>query len=135
LTSPLSISSKENQITLPVVLSPVLTVTIGPNKSFPALIVVTTMSGNMFFKALPDFVKWERGRSPSALAQLASVPLQAVRGSLQQAHNWTAETAGVLAQNARVLADDALGELKKVFLQCLIFNVLILCSDKKNKRH
>jgi hypothetical protein len=121
----------ENQTNLSVASSPVLTVTIGPNRAFPALIVVTTISGCIFFKALPDFVKWERGRSPSALAQLASVPLQAVRGSLQQAHNWTAETAGVLAQNARVLADDAIGELKKVFYFIVFPNILRKFADKE----
>ena len=59
---------------------------------------------------MPDFIKWEKNRSPSAFAQLASVPLQAVKGTLLQA----AETAGVFAQNARSLADDAMTELKKV---------------------
>lgn len=97
--------------------SPVIAVAVGPNAAFPALICVTTAAGDVFLKALPDFVKWERFRSPSALAQLANVPLQAVRGTIQQAQNihvWTTETAGVIAQNARNFADDALEELKKV---------------------
>lgn len=92
----------------------IISISVGPNRSSPAVICATTEAGNVYFKALPDFIKWERNRSPSALAQLASVPLQAVKGTLIQAQNWTAETAGVFAQNARSLADEALTELKKV---------------------
>lgn len=99
---------------VPVDASAVINVSIGPNRAMPAVICVITESGRIYVKALPDFVKWERTRTPSALQQLASVPLQAVKGTLMQAQNWTTETAGVLAQNARALADDALGELKKV---------------------
>jgi len=94
--------------------SPVTCVCLGPSRAAPALMCIVTESGQMYFHALPDFVKWERTRTLSTLQQLASVPLQAVKGTIMQAQNWTAETAGVLAQNARSLADDALGELRKV---------------------
>jgi hypothetical protein len=71
----------------------------------------------LFFKALPDFVRWERTRCPTALQQLVQAPLQAVRGTIHKAQNigaWTTEQAGTLAQNAKLFADDAIGELKKV---------------------
>ena len=43
--------------------------------------------------------------------------LQAVKGTIQQAQNWTAETAGAIAQNAKSLAE----ELKKVrFIYCMV---------------
>jgi len=98
----------------PIEASAVISVSIGPNHSAPTVICVVTESGRMYLQPLPDFVRWERIRTPSALQQLASVPLQAVKGTILQAQNWTAETAGVFVQNARSLADDALGELRKM---------------------
>ena len=94
--------------------SPILSVSIGPNKAMPSVIVVVTESGRIYIQALPDFIRWERVRMPTALQQLASVPMQAVKGTLMHAQNWTTETAGVLAQNARSLADDALLQLRTV---------------------
>mmetsp|Transcript_24150 Transcript_24150/g.53707 ORF Transcript_24150/g.53707 Transcript_24150/m.53707 type:complete len:471 (-) Transcript_24150:206-1618(-) len=92
--------------------SPIISVSLGPDASAPAVIVAVSEDGHLYVKPLPDFVRWERGRTPSAL-QLAAAPLLAVKGTLLQAQSWTAETAGVLAQNARSLADDALLELRK----------------------
>jgi hypothetical protein len=110
----------------------IISISVGPSRQSPAVICMTTEAGNVYIKGLPDFIKWERNRSPSALAQLAAVPLQAVKGTILQAQNWTAETAGVIAQNARSLADEALTELKKVrpyyfhrFL-CLLYVVCFL---------
>lgn len=95
----------------------ILCVQLGPNPSAPAVLCASTAMGAIYFRAFPDFIKWERTRTPSALAQFVQAPLQAVRGTIQQAQNlgaWTSEQAGALAQNARSFADDALGELKKV---------------------
>lgn len=103
--------------------SPVISISLGPNRASPTVVCVMTEAGHLYLKALPDFVRWERVRTPSTLQQLASVPMQAVKGTLMQAQNWTAETAGVLVQNARSLADDALGELRKVR------TVITLCSS------
>ena len=94
--------------------SAVVAISLGPNRFAPAVVCISTEAGNIFIKAMPDFIKWEKNRSPSAFAQLASVPLQAVKGTLLQAQNWTQETAGVFAQNAKTFADDAMTELKKV---------------------
>lgn len=94
--------------------SAIISICVGPVRSSPAMICVSTEAGNIYLKAFPDFVKWERNRAPSAFAQLAHVPLQAVKGTLLHAQNWTAETAGIFAQNAKSLADDAMTELKKV---------------------
>lgn len=95
--------------------SAIISISVGPNRQCPALLCVTTEAGNIYLKALPDFIKWEKNRSPSAFAHLGNVSLQAMKGTLMQAQNWTAETAGVFAQNARTLADDAMCELKKVW--------------------
>ena len=95
----------------------ILCVQLGPDPTHPAIVVVSDSNGDIFLRPLPDFIRWERNRSPSALAQFVSVPMQAVRGTIQQAQNlgaWTSEQAESIAQNARSLADDALGELKKV---------------------
>lgn len=86
--------------------SAIIAIAVGPVKSAPALLCITTEAGNLYFKALPDFVRWERNRNPTVL-QIASEQLQAVKGSILQAQNWGAETAGVIAQNA-------LAEFKKV---------------------
>ena len=99
--------------------SPIISISFGPNRSAPAVICIATESGNIFFRALPDFIRWEKNRTPSTLAQLASVPMKAVKGTIQQAQNWTAETAGVLAQNAKTFAD----ELKKV-IEIIILIIL-----------
>jgi hypothetical protein len=104
--------------------SAVISVSVGPNKAMPAVLCVMTESGRIYLRALPDFVRWERVRMPSTLQQLASVPLQAVKGTLMQAQNWTTETAGVLVQNARSLADDALGELRKVSTSYHAYHIL-----------
>ena len=110
----------------------IISISVGPNRLAPTVICVTTEAGNLYLKALPDFIKWEKQRSPSALAQFAAVPLQAVKGTLIQAQNWTAETAGVFAQNAKNLADEALSELKKVsrFLSLSIIFLSVYFIDK-----
>jgi len=105
--------------------APIVNITIGPNSLAPSLVVITTLSGEIYMLPLLDFIKWEKIRTPSALSQLlvsasAALPLQAVKGTIQQAQNFissTSETASAIAANARLLADDALGELKnKVIL-------------------
>ncbi len=106
--------------------SPATCVSLGPNRAAPAMICVLTESGQMYFYALPDFVKWERTRSLSTLQQLAAAPLQAVKGTIMQAQNWTQETAGVLAQNARSLADE-LGKVSFICFVCSIFFYLLAC--------
>lgn len=108
--------------------SPILAIALGPNRGAPSLLVVSTESGAVYFKALPDFVRWEKQRQPSTLSQLVnSAPLQAVKGTLLQAQNWTQETAGVIAQNARSFADEAVSELKRVREECHC--LLVVCSN------
>lgn len=99
--------------------SPVLCVKVGPSLERPTLLAVSCQSGDLYLRALPDFVKWERQRSPSALVQLVERPLEVVRGTIQQAHQiGTTIHANVqgLATNASRLADDAMTELKKTKL-------------------
>jgi len=93
--------------------SAIVCISVGPDGAAPALLCITTAAGHLFLQALPDYVKWERLSRPSTVAQLVNVPIQAVKGTIMHAQNWTQETAGVLVQNARSLADDALVELRK----------------------
>jgi len=108
-----STADNHNKPSLTTDPSPIISVSWGPHRDRPSIMCITTESGILYFKAFPDFIKWERNRTPTTLQQLTNVPIQAVKGTIIQAQNWTAETAGVLAQNARILADDALTGLKK----------------------
>lgn len=97
--------------------SPIVTITLGPDPLHPSLLVITDQLGDLYLQPLPDFIRWERQRSPSALSQLVTGQIQAVKGTLQQAHNFiasTTESASMIAHNARQYADEAIGELKKV---------------------
>jgi hypothetical protein len=94
--------------------SAVLCARLGPDSALPAVLVVTTASGGFYVCALPDFAKWDRSRSQSALSQLVQAPLAAVRGSLQQAQHLSllaSDGAGQLAQNAKSMADDAFAKV------------------------
>ena len=79
----------------------IVCVKFGPTPETPAIICVSSASGAVFIRPLPDFVKWEKVRMPSALAQLVGAPMQAVRGGLMQAHNIASEAAVVIAENAK----------------------------------
>ena len=92
--------------------------------------------GELYFKPLPDFIRWEKTRLPSALSQIVNAPLQAVRGTLQQATSfgaWTSEQAGALATNAKSFADETITELSKVSsfqsydLQIVIVTIAAYC--------
>jgi hypothetical protein len=84
----------------------VISVRIGPNVSRPAVMTVSTSSGALYIRALPDFIKWEKGIYQSTLSQIVNAPFQAVKGTLQQAHLVAADAAGVLASNAKSFADE-----------------------------
>ena len=104
---------------LPSLPSAILCARLGPSDSHPALLTISTAMGELYLKPVPDFIRWERNRAPSALAQMMSGPLQAVRGTLQQASSltaWTSEQAGALATNARSFADEALSDWTKCVL-------------------
>jgi hypothetical protein len=95
--------------------SAIISVTVGPDPSTPAVIVATTVNGDICVQPLPDYISWERVRTPTALQQLVHGPMgQAVTRTIQQAQNiqaWTSEQAESIAQNARDMANDT---LKKV---------------------
>lgn len=88
----------------------ILNITFGPAADFPSMFSVTSFSGALYLKVLPDFITWERNRSPSAFLQLANAPLQAFRGTLQQAQTWTSDTAF----NLKSLASDAMEEAQEL---------------------
>lgn len=97
--------------------APILAVRVGPSSALPAVVCVTTASGGFYVCALPDFVRWDKIRSQSTLAQLANVPMQVVRGSLQQAQNLSilaSDNAGQFALNAKSYADDAFAKVSSM---------------------
>ena len=97
--------------------SAVISAKLGPRQDMPAVLCITTASGGFYVCALPDFIRWDRVRSQSTLAQLVHAPMAVVRGSLQQAQNFTllaSDGAGQLAQNAKSYADDALAKVAHV---------------------
>ena len=92
----------------------VLSVRVGPSLQTPSIVCVSTSSGALYVRALPDFIRWDRIRSQSTLAQIVNAPMQAVRGTLQQAQHLGAvatDAAGVLASNAKSFADEALAKV------------------------
>ena len=62
----------------------IICVRVGPSPDTPSLLCVTSAHGALYVRPLPDFVRWERTRIPSALSQLVNVPIQAVRGTILQ---------------------------------------------------
>ena len=98
--------------------SPIVHVKAGPNAERPAILIISTQAGTVYLRPLPDFVKWERDCNPSAFSQLVSVPLEAVRGTIQSAHSTVTQlqaNAQTMAANASRLADDAVSEFKRLF--------------------
>jgi hypothetical protein len=102
--------------------SAIIKIKVGPKLDRPIIAAISNASGQVFILPFPDFVKYEKIHATSAFSQIVSAPIQAVKGTLQTAQNLTimaGDAAGSLAQNAKGLADDALGEaqnfLKKVF--------------------
>jgi hypothetical protein len=93
--------------------SAIVKIRIGPKHDRPILAVISNATGHMFLIPFPDFIKYERAHPNSALAALVSAPIQAVRGTIAQAQNLSilaGDAAGTLAQSAKGLADDAIGE-------------------------
>lgn len=82
-------------------------ISVGPDAKRPSVIIATTMSGAVYVRALPDYIKWERTRSVSALSQLVAGPMQAVKGTLLQA----SDAAGLFANNAKSFAGETLAKV------------------------
>ena len=92
----------------------VVCVKVGPNPRYPAMLTVSTADGALYVKPLPDYMKWERIVSPSALSQVVNAPIKAVRSALQNASTLSssvADNAGVFAHNVKDTVDDAIGKL------------------------
>ena len=62
----------------------IICVRAGPSPETPSLLCITSACGALYVRPLPDFVRWERTRIPSALSQLVNAPIQAVRGTILQ---------------------------------------------------
>ena len=93
--------------------SPILHVTLGPNPSAPIVMAISTLSGQLYVRPLPDFLTVERTKGILSLAQLVSAPLTQLTKTTSQVANWTSDTATVAAQNAKQMADEAYVELRK----------------------
>jgi len=97
--------------------SAVLCVRVGPDARRPAMLTVSTLGGELFVKSLPDYIRWEKINSPSALSQVVNAPIKAVRTALQNASTLTStisENAGVLAHNVKGSVEDALGSVGSI---------------------
>lgn len=97
--------------------STVLSAKVGPDARFPAMLTVATQGGELYVKSLPDFIRWEKINSPSALSQVVNAPIKAVRTALQNASTLSStigENAGVLAHNVKGSMEDALGSVGNI---------------------
>jgi len=95
----------------------VLCVRVGPDARRPAMLTVSTLGGELYVKSLPDYIRWEKANSPSALAQVVNAPIKAVRTALQNASTLSStisENAGVLAHNVKGSVEDALGSVGSI---------------------
>lgn len=95
-------------------LAAVLSVRVGPDLNNPTMVCVSTSSGSLYVRALPDFIRWDKTRMQSTLSQIVNAPIQAVRGTLQQAQHLGAvatDAAGVLASNAKSFADETFAKV------------------------
>eukprot|EP01035_Chromulina_nebulosa_P019889 gene19889-25844_t len=110
--------------------SPIISISVGPNPLHPSIITASTLSGDIYIRPLPDFINWERNRNPSVLSQIVSGHIQAVKGTIQQAHNYISSTTDTIAQNARQYADEQLKKINKTSLWRGVGNFLGLSKDK-----
>jgi hypothetical protein len=78
-----------------------------------SVVVVSSVSGDVFCRALPDFVKYEKYRTASSFTKLVNNPIQTV-----QQH---AQTISDAASTLKVQIDETIGELKKVLMYyCIV---------------
>lgn len=101
--------------------SAIVTIKVGPKLDRPTFVAASNFIGQIFLIPFLDFVKFEKMQATTAFANIVSAPIQAVKGTIQSAQNFTilaGDAAGSIAQNARGIAGDAIGEaheyLKKV---------------------
>ena len=90
--SPGQDKSSTRRLTKPMMSSPIICVRCGPNPAAPAVITMSTASGALYFRPLPDFISWERNRSPSLVARIVSAPTQVVKdvqNHVQNLADWT----------------------------------------------
>ena len=111
----------------------VLDICFGPNPLFPSLFATASISGAVYVKALPDFIAWERIRTPSVMEKIANAPLQAFRGTIQHAQTSLADTAF----NLKSLASDAMEEatelVKRFGAKSKLFSSVFSNSSGSNK--
>ena len=88
----------------------VLYVAIGPNPLAHILITVSTLSGQLYARPLPDFLAVERSQGILTLAQLVNAPLNQLTKTTAKAANWTSDTVNVVAQSVKQMVDEAYGD-------------------------
>lgn len=98
-----------------------MVIKVGPKLDRPTFAAVSCASGQLYLIPFSDFIRYEKLHATTAFSQIVNAPMQAVKGTIQSAQNFTilaGDAAGSLAQNAKGIAGDAIGEaqdfLKKV---------------------
>lgn len=110
--------------------SAIVIIKVGPKLDRPIFAAISNLSGQIYLMPFLDFIKFEKMNATTAFAQIVNAPIQAVKGTIQSAQNFTmlaGDAAGSLAHNARGLAGEAIGEaqdfIKKV--------VIVFLSDER----
>lgn len=71
----------------------------GGSLSCPTLMVMTSVSGDVYLRGLPDLIRWERNRSLSLIGRIAqTVHSNAVKTTISQAQNVIAWTKNVVGE-------------------------------------
>jgi hypothetical protein len=92
----------------------ITSVRLGPNVKCPTVMTISTESGGLYLRSLPDFVKWQRALHQSGFSQIVQAPIQAVKETLNQAQHYSmvaSDAATAMASNAKSLAGETLSKV------------------------
>jgi hypothetical protein len=106
--------------------SAIISVRLGPNVKCPTVVSISSESGGLYLRSLPDFVKWQKLLHQSGFSQIVQAPIQAVKETLNQAQHYSmvaSDAATAIASNAKSLAGETLSKVSEfnTFLSQLIF--------------
>lgn len=94
--------------------SPITSIRLGPNVQFPTVVTITSSSGGLYVRALPDFVKCQKSLNRGSVAQFVQAPIQAVKETLSHAHHYSqvaSDAANSFASNAKSFAGETLSKV------------------------
>ena len=111
----------------------VLDVCFGPDPLYPSIFAIASISGAVYLKAMPDFIAWERIRTPSVMEKLANAPLQAFRGTIQHAQTSLADTAFNIKSFATDAMEEATEIVKRFGAKSKLFSSVFSNSSSSNR--